>query len=125
MPKRKTSSTQSKGRDPAPDSRKVAGTRDSSGRFKKGKSGNPGGRKSVDQSVTKLAQDHTQDAINTLVEICNDKKAAKNSRVAAAREILDRGWGRPMQSVEHSGPDGAAIPHSVIVNWVEPEEHDE
>lgn len=31
------------------------------------------------------------------------------ARVAAAQAILDRGWGKPAQSMELSGPEGGPI----------------
>lgn len=34
-----------------------------------------------------------------------------STRLAAARELLDRGYGKPRQTIEHAGPeDGSAIP---------------
>jgi hypothetical protein len=33
-------------------------------------------------------------------------KAPHASRVAAAIALLDRGYGRPKQTLEHGGPDG-------------------
>jgi hypothetical protein len=37
------------------------------------------------------------------------QKATKGD-VHAFRELMDRGWGRPVQALEHSGKDGAPIP---------------
>jgi hypothetical protein len=39
------------------------------------------------------------------IEMVPDHK----TRIAASRELLDRGYGRPKQSTEISGPDGGAI----------------
>ena len=36
----------------------------------------------------------------TLIEICNDPKAPKSSRIAAAKEILDRNLGKSLTLVE-------------------------
>lgn len=68
--------------------------------WKKGQSGNPSGRPKVVEHVRDLAREHTEIAIRTLAEICvaGDRGAA---RVAAAEALLNRGWGRPMQPVEH------------------------
>lgn len=104
----------------APDSRKVAG-RDGNGRFKKGESGNPGGRKRGDAAVTELARKHAPEMLRVLVEIARDKKAAVNSRVAAASQVLDRAYGRPRQALEHSGPDGQQLPAGIMVTLVKPE----
>jgi hypothetical protein len=47
-------------------------------------------------------------AIETLVGIMQDEQAPKHARVAAASAILDRGYGKPPQAVEHSG-DGVVL----------------
>ena len=55
-----------------------------------------------------LARTYTKAAIETLVGIMQDEQAPKPARVAAASAILDRGYGRPPQAVEHSG-DGVVL----------------
>ena len=55
-----------------------------------------------------LARTYTKAAIETLVGIMQDEQAPKPARVAAASAILDRGYGRPPQAVEHSG-DGIVL----------------
>jgi hypothetical protein len=65
------------------------------GTFKPGHSGNPGGRPAVAAEVRELAQKHSVEAIETLVEIMKNEKAPVNSRAAAAGAILDRAVGRP------------------------------
>lgn len=54
-----------------------------------------------------LARLHTQLAVSTLADVCEN--GGHRERVAAAVAILDRAWGRPVESVEHSGPNGAPI----------------
>ena len=76
--------------------------RDASGRFLKGQSGNPGGRPKMPDHVRKLAQDKTEAAIDTLVELMQDPQSAPSVRVDAANSILDRGWGKPTQYVDQT-----------------------
>jgi hypothetical protein len=65
--------------------------------FKKGKSGNPGGRPKENDEVKRLAQQHGPEAIKRLA----DWMASDNAKasVAASQVLLDRGYGRPAQSV--------------------------
>ena len=57
------------------------------------------------KSVRELAGKHSPAAINTLVGIMDDITAPPASRVAAAKELLDRAHGRPSASVSISLPD--------------------
>ena len=68
-------------------------------RFKPRQSGNPGGRPKQLATLRELARQHTDEAIEGLIGIARDLKQPASARVAAFREILDRGWGRPI--LEH------------------------
>lgn len=59
--------------------------------WKPGQSGNPGGRP---KGIGAKAREHTDKALEILVEGMSDKDA--RVRVAAAKEILDRGWGKSL-----------------------------
>jgi hypothetical protein len=45
--------------------------------------------------IESLARGHTRKAIRTVAGIMNDKTATPQARIAAARALLDRGWGTP------------------------------
>ena len=70
--------------------------------FRPGQSGNPGGRPKAIAEVRHLARQYTSLAIETLASIVQhgDKETA---RVAAAQALLDRGWGKAVQSLDTSG----------------------
>jgi len=74
-------------------------------RFPKGKSGNPGGRPKVLGEVQELARQYAPAAIVELARLAL-KARNETARIAAIRELLDRGYGRTRQSVEVSAPDG-------------------
>jgi hypothetical protein len=59
------------------------------------------------------------DALDDLAERFID--AVEKGDLAAFKEFGDRMEGKPAQSIEHSGPDGEAIPHKVEVILVRPD----
>lgn len=75
--------------------------------FQPGQSGNPNGRRPVLKQIQELAQQHSEMAFAKIIELCgsDDEKVA----LAAAREILDRGYGKPAQAMELSGQGGAPL----------------
>jgi hypothetical protein len=68
--------------------------------FKKGKSGNPGGRPKEDAEVRAAARLHGIDAIDKLVELMNGDNP--RVQISAANAILDRGFGKPSQIMDLS-----------------------
>jgi hypothetical protein len=68
--------------------------------FKKGQSGNPGGRVGVPAEVRDLARQHSTEAIERLIHWM--KSDDGRISVAAANALLDRGYGRPAQLVDLS-----------------------
>jgi hypothetical protein len=71
------------------------------GGFKKGQSGNPGGLKHRHiGDLSREARRYAHLAVSTLVKIC--RKGMERNQLAAARELLDRGYGRPLQMVDIS-----------------------
>jgi Family of unknown function (DUF5681) len=65
--------------------------RNRDGRFKRGQSGNPGGRPKIFTEIKQAVREHTEAAIETLVGVMNNEDATAAARVAAANAILDRG----------------------------------
>lgn len=71
--------------------------------------GRPKGRKDAKTlEIEAAAKEYAGDALRALVKVATKGKS-EGSRVAAAVALLDRGYGRPRQAVEHSGPQGGPI----------------
>jgi D-alanyl-D-alanine carboxypeptidase len=88
----------------------------------KGKSNNPKGRpKGIPNKSTaeikELAQTYSAKALETLSAIMrnSDNDAA---RIAAAKELLDRGYGKATQSMEHTGANGVPLPTEFVIRFI-------
>ncbi len=74
------------------------------GRFQKGRSGNPHGRPKAEGEIRDLGQTHGRADLERLVELMK----SENERVAviAAQAVLDRAYGKPPQSLQVDGEIG-------------------
>lgn len=91
------------------ETRKKLGARDGKGRFLPGNSdsvGNNGGRPPVIRHIRELAREQTDTAFSALIDIAM-KGESETARVAALKEVFDRGWGKSAQPL--TGADGGAI----------------
>lgn len=68
------------------------------------------------RAISEMAKEHGAAALKVLVEVARSKAASDASRVSAANAILDRAYGRPAQSHQHSGPGGAPIQTMDVTN---------
>ncbi len=50
--------------------------------------------------IRSLARAHTETALRTLAAIMTKEDAPESARVSAAQALLDRGWGKPKQTVD-------------------------
>lgn len=65
--------------------------------------------------IKALAQVHGPDAVGTLASIMADESVPPAARVAAAKELIDRGYGKAVQPTELSGKDGAPFAYEFVV----------
>jgi hypothetical protein len=73
--------------------------------WQKGKSGNPGGRPKALLDFIEKARKLSDVSLGVLARALNSEDG--RVRILAAREILDRAWGKPTQAV--TGQDGAPL----------------
>jgi hypothetical protein len=73
------------------------------GGFKAGASGNPGGRPKAASVIAIEARKHGLAMVDVLNTIARKGKS-EQARISAAVALLDRGYGRPSQSVELKFP---------------------
>lgn len=68
--------------------------------FEKGKSGNPNGRPKVDPEVRELLKAATPAAAKLLIDTINDPTAKRDTRLDAAKTVLDRVYGKATQPID-------------------------
>jgi hypothetical protein len=84
---------------PSPKREPGSERRDVGHRWRKGESGNPGGRPAIVREIRDLAQAEGYNCIQTLIMIRDNPEFPPITRLAACNSLLDRGFGRPMTSV--------------------------
>ena len=97
--------------------------------FQPGRSGNPGGRpkltpeqKAQEFELIQACRSKSPQAIAVIEQLMH--RADRDSvRLAAASFIVERGWGKAPQAIEHSGKDGDPIEHNrnLVVTFVNPD----
>ena len=81
--------------------------RDKNGRFLPDMSGNPGGRPREVGHVRELACKHSEEAIETLVDLMRHAKSDA-ARGAAAQALLDHGYGKSVAVSTETVDEGQA-----------------
>lgn len=82
--------------------------------FQPGQSGNPGGRPKDDPRLKAMAQARTEEAFAVVLQCLSDEDA--RIRLKAAEVILDRGFGKPAQELQHTGDPDNPLHQSVTLN---------
>jgi len=81
--------------------------------FKKGQSGNPGGRPKRDPKYDALLKKYGPKSISIIAELMLNA-IEQETRLSAAKYLADRAYGKPAQAVELSGKDGKELLAPVI-----------
>lgn len=88
--------------------------------WKPGKSANPGGRSPVvgpnGETLTALCRAKSPELVQRAFEIALDKATEHKDALVAIFGLLDRGWGKPKESVDlDARVEGAGVPIIQIV----------
>jgi hypothetical protein len=78
----------------------MPGNKGGTGRFVKGVSGNPNGRPKVPKDVREMLKAATPKAAQLLIDSITDDSVSINYRIDAAKEILNRVYGKPTQPID-------------------------
>ena len=60
-------------------------------------------------TLAETAKRYTVDALQTIVTVMKDGRQTGTARTNAANILLDRGWGKAPQTLEHTGKNGEPI----------------
>ena len=61
------------------------------------------------RTLTEIAREYTSGAVSTLATIMEDSSAPAAARITAANSLLERGWGKPVMPIEHTGKDEGPV----------------
>lgn len=78
-----------------------------------------GAQNKITKEIKEIARSHGVAAVKALANIMNSKKEMSGARIAAAKELLDRGFGKSPQPVDGDG-QGGPIQHALTVRFVKP-----
>lgn len=65
-------------------------------------------------TIASRAREFSDEALEALAGILRSPDAPAAAKVSAATSLLDRGYGKPPQSHEHSGEGGGAIQYEIV-----------
>jgi hypothetical protein len=80
--------------------------------FQKGQSGNPGGKNKQIEEMKSLARDNGTKALNRIIELidCEDPRVC----LMAAKEVLDRAFGKVKAEEEDPGGKSKAVTINIV-----------
>jgi hypothetical protein len=62
-------------------------------------------KKKTPTEIRSLARSYTEMSLQAIAHVIQNGES-EQARISAAFGMLDRGWGKPAQQIEHTGKDG-------------------
>jgi hypothetical protein len=75
----------------------------------------PGTPNKIQSDLKELIQRHGPELIDGLLKLVRDPGTPPAAKVAATKELMDRGYGKPAQSVAVTGQDGGPVEQVIQV----------
>jgi hypothetical protein len=66
-------------------------------KFESGQSGSSSSTAKSQHDLRNLAREHAQAALSLIIKVLGNPRALPQARIAAARSLLERGWGEALQ----------------------------
>lgn len=76
--------------------------RDNTGKFVKGKSGNPSGRPKTPDAFKDIVKDKSTSAITRVIEIMEDPESKPQDVMQAAKIVIEYAYGKPAQDISNT-----------------------
>lgn len=90
------------------------------GGARKGAGRKPGKVSEAKRTIAEMAKTHGPAALDVLVSIAQSVEEPAAARVSAANALLDRGYGKPMQTVDNTSSDGTMTPQTITRTVIDP-----
>jgi hypothetical protein len=96
----------------------VVAERDEHGRFIKGAATpNPGGRPKGLAERARAACKDGDELVAYMASVLRDEGQETRDRIKAVEWLADRGWGKAVQAIEHSGANGEPFSIRYVNDW--------
>lgn len=94
----------------------MAESKKNAGRWVKGQSGNPHGRKPIPDELKKTIRGACQDAVDLWIGLVKDPEANIRDKLMAAEKLMAYGYGKPTEHIEAEVTSDVRVSESMSVS---------
>lgn len=95
------------------------------GGARKGAGRKPGVVSKAKRDIAEMAKERGHEALDVLFDVATDDEQPAAARVSAANAILDRGYGKPAQTIDNTSSDGTMTPQAITRTVIDPKANDD